>query len=462
MNNKDSRPLGIAASKKKEKKNQENTIITSPILTEKLTLQKTPTFFLEASPDDDDLTQLEALYRFANEQNDSWFTAALLRGTLHECNRLICLNEDKLSTFDMEEAFSQVKEHANTISERLIRIYIIYATTLLDLAQLANEGVDVRVNGQINDTMNISENDCINVNISLKDTDSTNNSIDYENLIDNQKLMNINSDHKTNNINNTEVMRPESVHNSSISTTLMLIDAAINRCNAGLSLNLSTSDSSQNNHADQSTLQCLRGKAKLIKLMHQAYRPYNSIKSLLKSAMKDLDASNLANTYRTITHLLHWVATIADDCEDILEKNIINNWVASKWHILLKENELNAEALKGLGFIELSISNAYLEPIEDIDEIEETAEVIEKIEAHMNSAITYFMKAYDIQKDKGVSADLLIMIAEAKISLANLKSEDKQSEGYKDALKYLREIDPSQSHQLPDYLWDILNELDAS
>ncbi|KAG5439689.1 hypothetical protein PCK2_000729 [Pneumocystis canis] len=196
--------------------------------------------------------------------------------------------------------------------------------------------------------------------------------------------------------------------------------------------------------------------------MHQAYRPYNSIKYFLKSAMKDLDASDSVNMYRNITHLLHWVAEIGDNCEDISEKEIINNWVASKWHILLKENELNAEALEGLGFIELSMSNAYLEPIEDMEETEKTNEMIEEIETHLNSAISYFMKAYDIQKEKGVSVDLLIMIAEAKISLANLKSEDKRSEGYRDALKYLREIDPSQSHRLPDYLWDILNELDTS
>ncbi|CCJ29089.1 unnamed protein product [Pneumocystis jirovecii] len=449
MNNTNCRPLGIAASRKKRICIAQTDATLTSISSEKAISQVTPTILLGASPEDDDITQVEALYKSASEQTDICLSAALLRGTLHECDQLIQENKNQQLNSNKNEIHHQEGNPKNTITERYLRVYIIYAMALLDLARLTSEGMDVQVNGAIESDTDTKKNI-----EDLKDDVFT----DGIKLADNLEIEN-------NNISNDVNKKKENsikTRSSSISTTLMLIDAAIDRCNAGLALNLNGSNLPINHNADLLTLQHLRGRAKLTKLMHQAYRPYDSIKNILKNAMDDLDVLNSTNMYCNITYLLHWIATVGDDCQDILEKKAINDWVASKWHLLLKENESDAEALEGLGFIELSMSNAYLEPMEEMDEIDETTEAAIQAEAHMNNAISYFMKAYNIQEEKGVPTNLLIMIVEAKISLANLKDENERSEGYKDALKYLKKIDPRQSHRLPNHLWDILNELDAS
>ncbi|KAG5513535.1 hypothetical protein PMAC_000967 [Pneumocystis sp. 'macacae'] len=465
MNDSYCKPLGIAATRKKKAYMVQTDDTLVSISSEKAISQATPAIFLNTSPEDDDIIQVEALYKSASEQMDYWLSAALLRGTLHECDQLIQKNENQQLNLSKTETLSQKDELKDAISKRFLRVYIIYAMALLDLARLTNEGVNVKVNGTIESNLDM-EKDLkeLEDDVSIKDIKLTGN-LSCDKSSSTQKLINEDLNIENGNVSNSSGRKRKKhsigKHSSFISTTLMLIDAAIDRCNAGLVINSTEFNLLVNENANQLILKHVRGRAKLMRLMYQAYRPYNSIKNILKNAMKDLDASNSSDMYGNITYLLHWVATIGDDCQDVLEKKIINDWVASKWHLLLKENESNIEALEGLGFVELSMSNAYLEPIEEMEEIEETSEAAIQAEAHLNSAISYFMKAYNIQKEKGVSIDLLIMIVEAKISLANLKDENRRSEGYKDALKYLKKIDPRQSHRLPDYLWDILNELDA-
>ncbi|QSL64722.1 hypothetical protein MERGE_002024 [Pneumocystis wakefieldiae] len=311
------------------------------------------------------------------------------------------------------------------------------AKALLDLAQLSSEGVDIDIEGLIEIDTNFDKN--------IK--------IDKDFCCLNEERCDC--------LSGSASGLSAELADSFISTTFLLIDAAIKCCNAGLKANQASNNGFPIEEMDQASIRCLRGQAKLTKLMHQPQRCYDLIKPTLKSAMKDLDASDSAEIYRTITPLFHWIARIGDECSENVEKKMINDWIASKWHLLLKDNESDAEALEGLGFIELSMSNAYLEPIEEMEEMKEETEAMIQAEFHLNNAIEYFMRAYDIQKANGISENLFTMLAEAKISLANLKSKDKQSEEYKNVLKQLREIGLNQSDQLPDYLQDILNEFDT-
>ncbi|KAG4305838.1 hypothetical protein PORY_000748 [Pneumocystis oryctolagi] len=455
MNEKSSRPLGISASRKKEAQMLQTDVKST---SSEKNISQNASILLKTAPDDDDVVQLEALYKSAGEQTDGWLSAALLRGTLHECDRLIQENDNKKHEPRTNETSIDEEFSGCTASKCFLRVYMIYATALLDLVQLASEGIDVKVDGKFKSNSYSRENGEDNIEQdSLEDFECSDNSICGKNLSDNTKDEDDNISDET----DSKKAIPSIGIRSSTSIILTLIDAAIDRCNAGLVLDPCGSSLKASHSINRSNLQCLRGRAKLTRLIHQARRPYNSIKNTLKSAMKDLDILNSVDTYKNITHILHWISTIGDECEDIIEKKTINDWVASKWYLLLEENELNTEALEGLGFIELSMSNAYLEPIEEMEEIEETETVVQA-KTHMNNAISYFMRAYNIQKEKGVSIDLLIMIVEAKISLANLKKEDERPNEYKDALKYLKEISPHQSHRLPKHLWDILNELDTT
>ncbi|KTW29260.1 hypothetical protein T552_01215 [Pneumocystis carinii B80] len=311
------------------------------------------------------------------------------------------------------------------------------AKALLDLAQLASEGVDIDIEGLIDiDTS-------LNKSLTIDKNESSLNRQDYVDLYGEGFCLSA------------------ELADSFISTTFLLIDAAIKCCNAALEGESWVNKGTSIEEMDRETIQCLRGQAKLTKLMHQPQRCYELIKPTLKSAMKDLDASNSVEVYRTITPLVHWIARIGDECSENVEKKVINEWVASKWQLLLNDNESDAEALEGLGFIELSMSNAYLEPIEEMEEIKEETNAVIQAENHLKKAIEYFMKAYEVQKGDSISENLFMMLAEAKISLVNLKSKDKQSEEYKNVLKQLREIGLNQSGQLPDHLQDILNEFDT-
>ncbi|EMR11738.1 hypothetical protein PNEG_00172 [Pneumocystis murina B123] len=311
------------------------------------------------------------------------------------------------------------------------------AKALLDLAQLASEGVDIDIEGLIEIDTNFDKN------------------------LNNDKDISYVNKEAFDDLDGPVSGLSAELTDSFISTTFLLIDAAIKCCNAGLKADRPINNESSIEEMDPASIQCLRGQAKLTRLMHQPQRCYDLIKPTLKSAMKDLDASNSVEIYRTITPLFHWIARIGDECSENVEKKMINDWIASKWHLLLKDNESDVEALEGLGFIELSMSNAYLEPIEEMGEIKEETEAVIQAEIHLKNAIEYFMKAYDIQKANGISENLFMMLAEAKISLANLKSKDKQSEEYKNVLKQLREIGLNQSGQLPDHFQDILNEFDT-
>ena len=201
------------------------------------------------------------------------------------------------------------------------------------------------------------------------------------------------------------------------------IEAAIDRCERGL-------QHGSGPGLDQLNLvkaRCITRKSQVDLSRAQEQANFETIMKAMQVAMDMIDGSFKASYYvplqlaRTLTIIQDFADSLID--QDPARHVSINNWVDEKWTLVLTEDQENVSALEGCGRCWLSLAQPYLNQLED-----ETYTNREETESSASNALqtsvellSQALKCAD--KQEVVTGELLCLLAEATISLANTYDE---------------------------------------
>lgn len=240
------------------------------------------------------------------------------------------------------------------------------------------------------------------------------------------------------------------------------IDAALERCNLGL----------ENGQGDGvGALKCTKARAicrRVQNLMAQKGCDLESSIASAQEAMTLIDESFRAPLYASV-QLSQTFSIIQDLADSLLEERpelheSMNKWAETHWTKVLTQDQENVSALEGCGRVWLSLAQPGCMELENKDEGQSNNDLVDVVREKLETAVELLTQALKCaEKQNLVTGNLLCLVAEATISMANTFDEGPHYDKLEKAtLSYLQRAEQLDGFEIPDRFRSLLTEVASS
>lgn len=252
------------------------------------------------------------------------------------------------------------------------------------------------------------------------------------------------------------------------------IDAATERCNLGLESGVGEGMS----QLHLTKAKCICSSAQLSLAAPKC--ELTDVQVKIEEAMTLVDGAFKVSHYAPLrlNTAFEIIQDFADSLLDVQPEThqSMNRWVEAKWTKVLTEDQENVSALEGCGRVWLSLAQPLLTELDEMNAGDANTDVADKLPAQSNDSIaTRARQCLETsvelldqavrcaEKSNVITGELLCLLAEATISLANTFDEGPQYEKLEaDTIKYLKRAQATEGFDMPERFVDMLEDNDEA